>query len=151
MNDTEYMTLALEEAQLAKVEGEVPVGAVLGLGGKVIARARNQMIGRHDPTAHAEVLALRAAGSTLGNYRLPGATLYVTLEPCLMCFSGLIHARIARLVFGARDPKTGVCGSQLEARDLSLFNHRFDIEAGVMAQECGQILSQFFKERRSKI
>ncbi len=144
MNDIEYMTLALEEARLAEAEGEVPVGAVLVLEGEVIARAHNQMIGRHDPTAHAEVLALRAAGAALENYRLPGATLYVTLEPCLMCFTGLVHARIARLVFAANDRKTGVCGSQCEARDFSLFNHRFDIEGGVMAQECGADLESVF-------
>ena len=150
MNDMEYMSLALEEARLAEAEGEVPVGAVLVLDGQVIAQAHNQMIGRHDPTAHAEGLALRAAGAALRNYRLLGASLYVTLEPCLMCFTGLVHARIARLVFGAKDPKTGVCGSQLSAQDFTLFNHQFEIEGGVLGQECGRMLSQFFKARRGK-
>lgn len=151
MNDIEYMTLALAEARLAEDEGEVPVGAVVALDGKVIARAHNQVIALNDPTAHAEVLALRGAGQLLRNYRLPGATLYVTLEPCLMCFTAMIHARIGRLVFAAKDPKTGVCGSQLEAQDFPLFNHQFKIEGGLMADECGQVLSQFFKARRGKI
>ncbi len=139
---------ALAEAQKAYACGEVPVGAVLTLGDQIIGRGRNRMIELNDPTAHAEILAVREAGVGLQNYRLLDTTLYVTLEPCLMCFSALVHARIGKLVFAARDPKTGVCGSVLQAQELAFLNHRFEIESGIMAAEASALLKQFFRERR---
>ena len=142
------MCYALMEAEKAYQSGEVPVGAVLVQGDKVIASGRNQMIELNDPTAHAEITTLRAAGLALQNYRLLDTTLYVTLEPCLMCFSALIHARIGRLVFAASDPKTGVCGSVFHAQNLDFFNHRFEIESGIMAKEASALLKQFFREKR---
>ena len=146
------MQHALTEAQKAYECGEVPVGAVLVYEGEVIARGRNRMIELNDPSAHAEILTLREAGSVLKNYRLLDTTLYVTLEPCLMCFGALVHARIGRLVFAASDPKTGVCGSACHAKkDLSFLNHQFEIESGIMAAESSQLLKQFFKEKRNEI
>jgi tRNA(adenine34) deaminase len=142
------MHYALIEARKAYSSGEVPVGAVLMRGDEVIACGRNQMIELHDPTAHAEIMVLRAAGSALQNYRLLDTTLYVTLEPCLMCFSALVHARIGRLVFATEDPKTGVCGSVFQAQDLAFFNHRFEIQSGIMAVEASSLLKQFFREKR---
>ncbi len=142
------MHYALIEAQQAYAAGEVPVGAVLMRGEEVIARGQNRMIELHDPSAHAEIMVLREAGQILQNYRLLETTLYVTLEPCLMCFSALVHARIGRLVFAAADPKTGVCGSAFQARELSFFNHRFEIESGIMAAESSALLKQFFREKR---
>lgn len=146
--DQIFMQGALEEALKAEAKGEVPVGAVLVLNNEIIARAHNETILRHDPSAHAEILALREAGKSLQNYRLLDATLYVTLEPCLMCFSALVHARIQRLVFGAFDPKTGVCGSRFDAQSLEFFNHQFAIEGGVLSDDCGKMLQGFFKKRR---
>ncbi|MBI3285932.1 MAG: tRNA adenosine(34) deaminase TadA [Burkholderiales bacterium] len=148
MQDLEFMRLAYEQAQLAWAEGEVPVGAVLVRDGEVIARGYNRPISRHDPTAHAEIMALRAAAETLGNYRLPGCELYVTLEPCIMCAGAMIHARLARVVFGASDPKTGACGSVLNIFEQEKLNHHTQLNGGVMAKECGALLKDFFSSRR---
>ena len=142
------MQLALEQAQHAWDLGEVPVGAVVVKDGVVIAVGYNQPIGRHDPTAHAEVMALRAAAEKLGNYRLPGCELYVTLEPCVMCSGAMLHARLARVVYGAGDPKTGACGSVLNLFEQPALNHQTAIEGGVLADECGALLKDFFGERR---
>ena len=146
--DQQFMQLALAQAQHAWDLGEVPVGAVVVKDGEVIAVGYNQPIGRHDPTAHAEIQALRAAADKLGNYRLPGCELYVTLEPCVMCSGAMLHARLARVVFGASDPKTGACGSVLNLFDQPALNHQTAIEGGVLADECGAFLRQFFVERR---
>ncbi len=146
--DLEFMQQAMLEASIAENKAEVPVGAVLVLDNQIIARAHNQTISRHDPSAHAEILVLRAAGESLQNYRLLNTTVYVTLEPCLMCFTALVHARISRLVFGAFDPKTGVCGSRFDASTLNFLNHRFEITGGVLQQECGAMLQGFFSQRR---
>jgi len=142
------MREALAEAEKALHAGEVPVGAVLVVGGKVIARAHNSPVARHDPTAHAEILALRKAGKKAGNYRLADATLYVTLEPCIMCSGAVVHARIRRLVFGAEDPKGGGCISLYGIpQDLRL-NHAVELRRGVLRDECSEILSGFFKKKR---
>ncbi|AJP49505.1 zinc-binding protein [Rugosibacter aromaticivorans] len=150
MDDELWMTGALSLAREAGAAGEVPVGAVVVLDGAVIGRGWNQPIGRHDPTAHAEIMALRDAATRLGNYRLPGATLYVTLEPCAMCAGAMMHARIKRVVFGARDPKTGVAGSVLDLFGETRLNHHAEVTGGVLAEECGQLLSRFFAARRSR-
>ena len=147
-DDARYMQLALEQARHAWDLGEVPVGAVVVKDGEVIAVGYNQPIGRHDPTAHAEVMALRAAAEKLGNYRLPGCELYVTLEPCVMCSGAMLHARLARVVYGAGDPKTGACGSVLNLFEQPALNHQTAIEGGVLADECGAFLRRFFAERR---
>lgn len=144
------MRVALELARTAGSLGEVPVGAVVVKDGEIVGRGYNQPIGKHDPTAHAEVMALRDAARTLGNYRLPGCTLYVTLEPCVMCTGAIMHARVARVVFGATDPKTGVAGSVINLYTEARLNHHADIEGGVLAGECGALLSAFFAARRSK-
>ena len=141
--DREFMQQALDQAKLAAIAGEVPVGAIL-----VIAKAFNQPIGTHDPSAHAEMLALRAAAHAELNYRLPGATLYVTLEPCVMCAGAMLHARIDRVVYGAADPKTGAAGSVLDIFSSKQINHQTEVEGGIMGEECGQVLRDFFKERR---
>jgi len=143
------MQLALEQAQQAWDLGEVPVGAVVVKDGEVIAVGCNQPIGRHDPTAHAEIIALRAAAEKLGNYRLPGCELYVTLEPCVMCSGAMMHARLAKVVFGATDPKTGACGSVLNLFEQEQLNHHTEIVGGVLAEECGAILKNFFAARRA--
>lgn len=150
MDDSAYMSLALELARQAAALDEVPVGAVVVRDGEVIGRGFNRPIGGHDPTAHAEVAALRDAGARAGNYRLPGATLYVTLEPCVMCIGAIFHARIARVVFGARDPKTGAAGSVLDLFGEQRLNHHAVVEGGVLAAECGALLSGFFAARRQK-
>lgn len=150
MNDEDYMRVALAEAQLAGACGEVPVGAVVVLDGQIVGRGYNQPIGRHDPTAHAEIVALRDAAMKLGNYRLPGCELFVTLEPCAMCSGAIMHARVARVVFGARDPKTGVAGSVIDLFAEARLNHHARIEGGVLAQDCGRMLSSFFAARRQK-
>ncbi|MCK9989894.1 MAG: tRNA(adenine34) deaminase [Rugosibacter sp.] len=150
MNDDFWMNEALAQARQAGAAGEVPVGAVVVLDGQIIGRGFNQPIGRHDPTAHAEVMALRDAAARIGNYRLPGATLYVTLEPCLMCAGAMMHARVARVVFGAQDPKTGVAGSVLDLFAEQRLNHHAEIVGGVRAVECGQLLSSFFAARRNR-
>ena len=148
MTDDDYMRLALAAADKAKAAGEVPVGAVIVKDGEVIATGFNQPIGCHDPTHHAEIAALRAASEALGNYRLPGCTLYVTLEPCVMCAGAMMHARIARVVYGAADPKTGACGSVVNLFAEERLNHHAEVVGGVLADECGTMLSSFFAERR---
>ncbi len=145
-----FMRLALSEAQKAAREGEVPVGAVVVHEGKVLARAHNRPLHLHDPTAHAEVLALRRAAGKLGNYRLESCTLYVTIEPCAMCAGAMIHARIGHLIFGARDPKAGASGSALNVVNHPRLNHQFEVTEGVLAKECAAILSAFFKQRRNE-
>jgi len=146
--DRQFMQEALEQARLAALAGEVPVGAILVRDGEVIGRGFNQPIGNHDPSAHAEMLALRTAAQGVANYRLPGATLYVTLEPCVMCSGAMLHARIDRVVFGAPDPKTGAAGSVLDIFASKQINHQTQVEGGILAEECGQILRDFFRERR---
>ncbi len=143
------MQLALEQARLAWAEGEVPVGAVVVKNGEVIAAGYNQPIGRHDPTAHAEIVALRAAAERLGNYRLPGCELYVTLEPCIMCSGAMMHARLARVVYAAVDPKTGACGSVVNLFEQEKLNHHTEVAGGVMAEEASGLLKAFFAERRA--
>jgi tRNA(adenine34) deaminase len=146
--DRQFMQQAIEQAKLAALAGEVPVGAVVVRDGKVISHAFNKPISNHDPSAHAEMLALRAAAQSEENYRLPGCTLYVTLEPCAMCSGAILHARIERVVFGAVDPKTGAAGSVLDVFSSKQINHQTTVEGGVMSEECGQLLRNFFKERR---
>jgi tRNA(adenine34) deaminase len=149
-NDLKWIQHALDLARMAEDDDEVPVGAVIVLDGEIIGQGWNRPISTHDPTAHAEVVALRDAGTHMQNYRLPDSTLYVTLEPCPMCASAIIHARIARVVFGAYDPKGGAAGSvfnMLPPDDR--FNHRIDCVGGVLEQECGDILREFFQKRRS--
>jgi tRNA(adenine34) deaminase len=146
--DRQFMQQALEQARLAALAGEVPVGAVIVRNGEVIARAFNQPITKHDPSAHAEMLVLRQAALSEENYRLPGTTLYVTLEPCTMCAGAMLHARVDRIVYGAADSKTGAAGSVLDVFSSKQINHQTVVEGGVMAQECGQLLRNFFKERR---
>lgn len=147
--DAQFMRLALEQAQAAIADHEVPVGAVVVKDGKVIGVGHNAPITQHDPSAHAEMQALRAAARTLGNYRLDGCSLYVTLEPCAMCAGAMLHARIQRLVYGAAEPKTGAAGSVLNLFDEPRLNHQTTVHHGVLADECGQILKSFFQERRA--
>ena len=142
------MELALAEARRGLAVGEVPIGAVLVSGGIVIARGFNQPLSTTDPTAHAEIVALRAASQRVGNYRLPGAILYVTLEPCLMCVGALVHARVATVVYGAPEPRTGAMGSALDALPLATLNHRFDIVSGVLEEECRELVQEFFRAKR---
>jgi tRNA(adenine34) deaminase len=143
------MTQAIEEAESAFSEGEVPVGAVMaGWDGRILARSHNQPIALNDPTAHAEILALRRAGAALGNYRLNGCTLVVTIEPCLMCMAAAIHARIARLAFGACDPKTGAAGSLYDLSRDGRLNHRVEIVSGIMEEACQDLMQRFFRARR---
>ena len=147
-NDITFMREALAQAEAAGSRGEVPVGAVLVRDGAVIATGANAPIALHDPTAHAEVLALRSAGTALGNYRLAGSTLYVTLEPCVMCASAIVHARIERLVFGAWDPRAGGAGSIVDVFGLRGLNHRVDVFGGMLPEECRALLDRFFAARR---
>ena len=146
--DQQYMRMAIEQAQLATQSGEVPVGAVLVRDGQIISRAFNKPIANHDPSAHAEILALREAALNEENYRIPGSTLYVTLEPCAMCSGAMLHARVGRVVYGASDPKTGAAGSVLNLFSLKQINHQTSVEGGIMSEECGQLLRDFFKGRR---
>ncbi|WP_250499512.1 tRNA adenosine(34) deaminase TadA [Caballeronia sp. GAWG1-5s-s] len=146
--DRRFMALAQRAADEARRAGEVPVGAVVVLGDEVIATGFNHPIRGHDPSAHAEMVALRAAAQTLRNYRLPGCELYVTLEPCLMCAGAIMHARIARVVYGAADPKTGACGSVVDMFGNERLNHHTAVTGGVLADECGHALKNFFAERR---
>ncbi|HSP04782.1 MAG TPA: tRNA adenosine(34) deaminase TadA [Acidimicrobiales bacterium] len=146
--DDELMCLALEEARLAADAGEVPVGAVVVVGGQVVARGRNRRQGDHDPSAHAELLALRAACADAGSWRLPGAQVVVTLEPCPMCAGALVAARVGRVVFGAADPKAGALGSLYNLGVDPRLPHELDVRAGVRAEECGALLAGFFAERR---
>lgn len=149
VSDSIYMQQALSQAHNAWALGEVPVGALVVKDGHVIATGFNQPIGSHDPTAHAEIMALRAASQILGNYRLPGCELYVTLEPCVMCAGAMMHARLARVVFGASDPKTGACGSIVNLFEQEKLNHHTVVTSGVMAEECGTLLKDFFAARRT--
>jgi tRNA(adenine34) deaminase len=145
----DWMGEALALARAAGQRGEVPVGAIVVRDGAIIGRGGNAPIAASDPTAHAEIAALRDAGRALGNYRLPGCELYVTIEPCAMCAGAILHARIARVVFGARDPKTGACGSVIDLFAEARLNHHAQVIAGVRADECGALLSQFFAARRN--
>ncbi|HEX6704268.1 MAG TPA: tRNA adenosine(34) deaminase TadA [Albitalea sp.] len=146
--DEHAMRIALDQAQNARLVGEVPVGAVIMRAGQVIATGYNRPITEHDPTAHAEIVALRHAATLLSNYRLPECELYVTLEPCAMCAMALMHARFKRVVFGAADPKTGAAGSVVDLFADERLNHHTQVEGGVLADECGQVLREFFAERR---
>lgn len=148
--DARFMRIALEEAGMAGEEGEVPIGAVLVLGGEVVGRGRNRPIALADPSAHAEILALREGAARVKNYRLPGSTLYVTLEPCLMCTGAILQARVGRLVFGAEDPKGGAVSSLYSLLEDSRFNHRVEVTPGVLREECRELLQRFFQERRQK-
>ena len=147
-DDEQWMSLAIKQAIKAEEEGEVPVGAILVKNGLLIAKAHNQPISTNDATAHAEIQLLRAASKKLQNYRLTDTTLYVTVEPCAMCFGAMIHARIKRIVFGAYDPKTGVCGSCEDLTNADCFNHEINISGGVSENKCRQLLTKFFKSRR---
>ena len=146
--DEKWMKIALNEANLAMNESEIPVGAVLVKNGKLIAQSHNQSIRTNDPTAHAEIQLLRKAGVQQKNYRLIGSTIYVTLEPCTMCFGAMVHARIERIVFGASDFKTGVCGSCINLNKENFFNHKISITGGVLENESSELLKLFFKSRR---
>lgn len=148
MDDDACMRLALEQAERAGALNEVPVGALVVSDGRIVGRGFNTPIGASDPTAHAEIVAMRDAARTLGNYRLAGCTLYVTLEPCVMCAGAIQHARIARLVFGARDPKTGACGSVVDLFADPRLNHHTKVQGGVMAEACAKMLQDFFVRRR---
>ena len=148
--DAVMMRLAITQANMAEQAGEVPVGAVLAREDEVLGMGYNQPIGANDPTAHAEIVALRDAALSERNYRLPGTTLYVTLEPCAMCAGALMHARVARLVIGTREPRAGVVRSQLGLLDESFFNHRIEIVEGVMREECSELLKRFFAQRRAE-
>ena len=150
MTDSEYMQMALDLAAEAAAAGEVPVGALVVKDGEIVGRGYNAPISCHDPSAHAEIRAMRDAAQRIGNYRLVGCTLYVTLEPCAMCAGAIQHARIARLVYGASDPKTGACGSVVNLMAETRLNHHTEVEGGVMAPECGGALSAFFAARRGK-
>lgn len=151
MNDEFYMREAMSLAAAAECLGEVPVGAVVvDAEGEIIGRGFNTPIGEDDPTAHAEIAAIRAAARALGNYRLPGCTLYVTLEPCAMCAGAIMHSRIQRVVYGAKDPKTGVHGSVVDLFAVERLNHHATVEGGILAADCGQLLSEFFAARRRK-
>ena len=146
--DLGYMRAAIGEARVAAQAGEVPVGAVVVVDGEIIARGVNRTISDIDPSAHAEIVALRAAAQELGDYRLTTATVYVTLEPCAMCMGAMVQARVQRLVFGAYDPKAGAAGSAIDLSDSASFNHRFEINGGVLAEDCGKVLTTFFESRR---
>jgi tRNA(adenine34) deaminase len=146
--DALWMRAALDQAREARQHGEVPVGAVIVLDGEVIGRGFNQPIASHDATAHAEIMALRDAGRTIGNYRLTGATLYVTIEPCQMCVGAMIHARIARVVYGPPEPKAGAMESAMRAHEHPALNHRLEATGGVMEDECRAVIQEFFKQRR---
>lgn len=149
--DADFMALALQQAEAAWQAGEVPVGAVVvDAQGQVLGAGYNRTITDSDPTAHAEIVALRAAARRLGNYRLPGVSLYVTLEPCVMCIGAMLHARLARVVYGASDPKTGACGSVFDLLGDARHNHRVEVSAGVLAQEASTRLSNYFRAKRGR-
>lgn len=150
MSDAQFMAQALQQARLAAQAGEVPVGAVVVRHGQVIGVGHNAPIGNHDPSAHAEIMALRAAAAALGNYRLDGCELFVTLEPCAMCTGAILHARLQRVVYGAADPKTGVAGSVLDLYAQPQLNHQTQVQGGVLAEECGALLQEFFQQRRGQ-
>lgn len=150
MNDEDWMRRALALAEQAAEAGEVPVGALVVRDGVVLGEGFNQPIVAHDPTSHAEVMALRDAAHNEQNYRLPGSTLYVTLEPCTMCFGALIHARVSRLVYAAREPRAGVCVSQLQLPEVAFYNHKMIVEGGLLAEESAALLKGFFASRRGR-
>jgi len=149
MDGENFMRAALALAAEAAAAGEVPVGAVVVREGEIVGRGYTRPISSHDPTAHAEIVALREAAARLGNYRLPGCELYVTLEPCAMCVGAMVHARIARVVYGASDPKTGACGGIVDLPAIAHWNHHGVFTGGLLAEECGALLRRFFAERRS--
>ena len=149
MTDEQWMRYALNRARQAAARGEVPVGAVLVKDGELVAEGFNNPIGAHDPTAHAEIVALRRAAAELRNYRLTGATLYVTIEPCQMCVGAMVHARIARLVYGAPEPKAGAIESAMRAHEHPSLNHRLVVEGGVLEADCREVMQQFFRQRRA--
>jgi len=148
LDDLLFMSAAIAEAEAAERDGEVPVGAVIVHEGEIIARGNNRVLRDSDPTAHAEIVAMRAAGAVLANYRLEGCTLYTTLEPCAMCAGAILHARIARLVYAASDPKAGACGSVLSVMNYPKLNHKVEVVSGLLAKECGTMLTNFFRARR---
>ncbi len=148
MTDLDHLHAAIAEARSAEQAGEVPVGAVIVYQNEVIARGQNRVLRDHDPTAHAEIVALRAAGAARQNYRLEDCSLYVTLEPCAMCAGAILHARLARLIYAAPDPKAGACGSVLAVINHPQLNHKLEVASGLLAEECGEILRNFFKARR---
>jgi tRNA(adenine34) deaminase len=150
MTHPDAMRMALHEAAKARASGEVPVGALLVIDGRVVGAGFNQPIGRHDPTAHAEIVALRAAASAIGNYRLTGSILYVTVEPCMMCVGAMIHARVATVVYGAPEPRAGALVSAARAHETPGLNHRFEVIGGVLEQECRRMIQGFFEERRAQ-
>ena len=150
-SDEIRMRAALEEARQAAAAGEVPIGAVAVVSGEIVGRGQNRVLRDQDPTAHAEIVAIRAAAASLGNYRLLACELYVTLEPCAMCAGAMIHARLGRLIYGAPDPKAGAAGSVLEVLNHPLLNHKMPVTTGVLAEECGDLLRSFFRERRAQI
>lgn len=147
--DEDFMRHALAEAEAAREDGEVPVGAIVVLEGQVIGRGRNAVIGTNDPTAHAEIVALRQAARATGNYRLTGSTLYSTIEPCAMCAGAIVHARVERLVYGAKDPKAGAVETHFEICTTDFLNHRVSLEGGILEADCRRVLQSFFRERRS--
>ena len=146
--DEKWMQIAIQEAKKAENEGEVPVGAILVQDGKLIAKAYNQSISKNDATAHAEIQLLRLAGQKLGNYRLKNSTIYVTLEPCVMCFGAIMHARISHIIFGARDHRTGACGSSIDLVNKKCFNHKIETNDGILEAKCIELLQNFFKSKR---
>lgn len=148
MTDEQYMQAALDQAREAAEAGEIPVGAVVVAGGEIVATGQNRSIRDSDPSGHAEIVALRAAGAARSNYRMSDATIYVTLEPCAMCVGAIVQARLSRLVFGAYDPKAGAAGSVIDLTDSSAFNRRFEVLGGVLADDCGKPLQDFFRDRR---
>lgn len=147
-SDEVWMRAALEEARAAMAAGEVPIGAIAVIGDEIVGRGQNRVLRDNDPTAHAEIVALRAAATAIGNYRLLDCELYVTLEPCAMCAGAMIHARLGRLIFGAADPKAGAAGSVLEVLNHPQLNHKMPVTAGILAEDCGALLRDFFRERR---
>ncbi len=147
-NDAAWMQLALEQAKLALAAGEVPVGAIIMKDGQLVGSGFNRNLMDHDPTAHAEIVALRQAAAGLGNHRLPGCTLICTIEPCCMCAGAMVHARISRLVYGAADPKAGAAGSMLEVTNHPQLNHQIEVTPGVLAEQCSELLKAFFVEKR---
>lgn len=148
MTHDDYMHAALEQARLGLAAGEVPIGAVVVIGDEIVARAYNQPITTVDPTAHAEVLALRAAAAHIGNYRLTGSRLYVTVEPCLMCVGALVHARVDEVVYGAAEPRSGALVSMVRGHEFPGLNHRTDVTGGVLEADCRELMQNFFRERR---
>jgi len=147
--DERFMRMALREAERGAREGEVPVGAVVAWEGRVLARAHNRPIHLHDPSAHAEILALRRAARRLLNYRLKGCDLYVTIEPCAMCAGAMVQARLRRTLFGARDPKAGACGSALRVLNHRKLNHKVEVASGILAADCARVMQEFFRKRRN--